>query len=120
MKGTTTNGGKEVPRIYGAFVQGKIPECPAQMYDVEGDYPIHQTQGDFIFGSVQGHGEYFFEPHAAGEAMAEVYLDYEAGGAISVLAQWITLTWSYDWSFTYGNYLGKPIDVPGLTAPKAA
>jgi hypothetical protein len=38
-----TENGKEIPRIYGAFVQGKVPKCPAEMYDVEGDFPIHQT-----------------------------------------------------------------------------
>lgn len=43
LRGTVTENGKEIPRIYGAFVQGKVPKCPAEMYDVEGDFPIHQT-----------------------------------------------------------------------------
>ena len=30
------------------------------------------------------------------------------------------LTWSYDWTFCYGNFIGKPIEIPGLATPKRA
>ena len=54
------------------------------------------------------------------DPIAEVFLDYEAGGAISLLQQWVTLTWSYDWSFAHGNTQGKPAEVPGLKQPANA
>lgn len=82
MKGTDENKNQ---RIYGGFVQAKFPACPAQMYDVEADFPMATQNGDFIFCSVEKQGDYFYVPTYKTDPICEVYLDYEAGGAISIL-----------------------------------
>lgn len=117
LKGTDEN---KNARVYGGFIQGKYPACPEQMHDQESDIPIIQTPGDFIFCSIQNQGDYFYVPSHPADPIAEVLLDYEAGGAISLLQQWVTLTWSYDWSFAHGNTHGKPAEVPGLKKPANA
>jgi hypothetical protein len=56
-------------------------------------------------------------PSHPSDPICEVFLDYEAGGAISLLQSWLQLSWSYDWTFAHGNTSGKAVDVPGIPKP---
>jgi hypothetical protein len=85
--------------VAGGFCQNKFPQVIELQPDNE--YIINVTAGDFLFASAQNKWMQFFEK--TGGAMLEVICDYESGGFISIGADFLSLTYSYDFSFNVLN-----------------
>lgn len=86
--------------VVGGFCQNKFPATIDLTPDNE--YIINNTAGDFLFSSSQNRLFTFLEKTSG--PMLEVICDYEQGGFVSIGADFLAISYSYDFSF---NILSK-------------
>lgn len=98
--------------VYGGFCQKKFPAVG----DIDNEYGISKSTGDFLFASIKDKGVGFYDHD--GSMMLEVISDYEGGGSISIGQDFFNISYSYDYSLVVGVTQGlEQIKVNGMPAP---
>lgn len=98
--------------LYGGFCQKQFPPVA----DMDNEYSVVKTPGDFLFASIKDHGVGFYD-HDGG-IMLEVISDYEGGGSISIGQDFFNISYSYDYALVVGVTQGlDSIKVSGLPEP---
>jgi hypothetical protein len=98
--------------LYGGFCQKQFPPVG----DMDNEYGVVKTPGDFLFASIKDRGVGFYDHD--GSIMLEVISDYEGGGSISIGQDFFNISYSYDYALVVGVTQGlDSIKVNGLPDP---
>lgn len=76
------------------------PFIQAPDYFDENDINVNSDPADFFFVHIVGKGLYFFKPN--NNITAEMHIDYDANGAMSMGTDFLQMSWSYDFRSTVG------------------
>ena len=82
--------------VYGGFCTKSFPPVG----DIDNEYAVSKSPGDFLFGSIKGKGCGFY--NFDGSTMLEVIADYEGGGSISLGQDFLAISYSYDYPIVVG------------------
>ena len=82
--------------VYGGFCTKPFPPVG----DIDNEYAVSKSPGDFLFGSIKGKGCGFY--NFDGATMLEVIADYEGGGSISLGQDFLAISYSYDYPIVVG------------------
>ncbi len=110
---TTQSGSTEV---YGCYCSKGIPPQPSN-YAQDSDYPVPSQPEDFSFCYINDTSFHHFAPKS-GMPIISMFTDYESGGAISFVNDFMLISFSYDFVFTVGNLFdSEPIQVENNPKP---
>ena len=86
------------------------------MGDIDNEYGVSKSAGDFLFASIKDKGSGFYDHD--GSIMLEVLSDYEGGGSISIGQDFFNISYSYDYSLVVGVTQGlEPIKFNNIPPP---
>ena len=68
----------------------------------DSDYPVSASPEDFVFCYIDDNSFHHFVPKA-GASIISMFTDYEGGGAISVINDFMLMSFSFDFVFTVGT-----------------
>ena len=92
--GNFPSGNQKV--VYGGFCAKAFPP----VNEVENEYSVNKSPGDFLFGHIKDKGTGFYNFDS--NTMLEVIADYEGGGSISMGQDFLSISYSYDYPLVVG------------------